>query len=498
MQNNKTLLLFSILLAVFVVPSSISGTAIALPFIAQELGNEAVKLQWVVNALNLFFASFTLIWGAMSDRFGARKCLLFGVFVYLVGSFLSVVAQNLMLLDVARALAGVGGASVFACGASLLIKNFEEQQRAKAFAFFGTTAGLGLTFGPTISGLLIDLFEHVQFLNTNISYRSIFVFHFLVLGAVLLLGPTLPKDLAQDLNNNKFDTVGAFLFVVLLFSFMVFISNIAHMDNNALIALAVCFVSALFFSWQQKAIFKKGFNPLLDFDVLKNKKFFGYTLVTVIAGFSFVVLLTYFPSFLQAAFGLSASLSGLFMLALTSPMLFCPLVVSKLLNAGINATKLALLMSLMMSLGLLVLAFVLVSDLGNLKMSMLIVLLFIIGVGMGLHAGGIDNLALSSVDSTKSGLAAGVLNSFRLGSEAIGVALYGALMLVFITSAVTGLGLDNALIAIIASANTAALDAQMDTGIEIYIQAFFYVMLILSALCLLLSGVILKLLKHKD
>ncbi|TQR23067.1 MFS transporter [Campylobacter sp. MIT 97-5078] len=71
--------MLAILLAVFVVPSSISGTAIALPFIAQELGNNVMALQWVVNAFNLFFASFTLIWGAMADRFGAKRCLLVGV-----------------------------------------------------------------------------------------------------------------------------------------------------------------------------------------------------------------------------------------------------------------------------------------------------------------------------------------------------------------------------------------------------------------------------------
>lgn len=76
MKTNKPLLLFTILLAVFVVPSSISGTAIALPFITQELGNNAMALQWVVNAFNLFFVSFTLIWGAMADKFGAKKCLL--------------------------------------------------------------------------------------------------------------------------------------------------------------------------------------------------------------------------------------------------------------------------------------------------------------------------------------------------------------------------------------------------------------------------------------
>ena len=79
----------------------------------------------------------------------------------------------------------------------------------------------------------------------------------------------------------------------------------------------------------------------------------------MISGFSFVVFLTYFPSFLQAVFELSAFISGLLMLALTTPMLFCPFLVSKMLNSGRNTRRLALMMSLLMNVGLIVLAGVL-------------------------------------------------------------------------------------------------------------------------------------------
>ena len=140
-------ILFTILLAVFVVPSSISGTAIALPYIAESLGSESTLLQWVVNSFNLFFACFTLIWGAISDRLGAKTCLIAGVATYLLGSMLSFLASSLLWLDVGRALAGIGGASVFACGSAILIRTFEDKERINAFAFFGTTAGLGITLG---------------------------------------------------------------------------------------------------------------------------------------------------------------------------------------------------------------------------------------------------------------------------------------------------------------------------------------------------------------
>ena len=200
----QNLILLTVLLAVFVVPSSISGTAIALEFIARSFGdfsqttqiaqnsnqNQAL-LQWVVNSFNLCFATFTLIWGALADRFGTRKCLILGVFLYLIGSALSALSPNLITLDIARGIAGLGGASVFACGASILVKSFSEDKRAKVFALFGTTAGLGITLSPTISGLLIDAFANASIAGFAISiensWRSIFAFHFLVLFVVLLL-----------------------------------------------------------------------------------------------------------------------------------------------------------------------------------------------------------------------------------------------------------------------------------------------------------------------
>ena len=83
-------------------------------------------------------------------------------------------------------------------------------------------------------------------------------------------------------------------------------------------------------------------------------------------------------------------------------------------------------MSLMMSVGI----FALLASIFLESKFCIIISLFLIGSGMGLHAGGIDNLALSSLKGENVGLGAGLLNTLRLGSESIGVALYASLMVV--------------------------------------------------------------------
>lgn len=478
MQTKKNLILLTILLSVFVVPSGISGTAIALPYIARDLGDNPTLLQWVVNAFNLFFACFTLIWGSLSDRFGATKALKFGISLFLLGSLLSSLATSLVLLDIARAIAGIGGASVFACGSAILIKNFEEKERLKAFALFGTTAGLGITLGPTLSGFLIDSFNSSSL--PNFSWRSIFALHFIILSAVLLLSKVLPQEDRKNLSKSHIDYSGAVLFVLCIFCFMLGITRLSSLDSLTLSVFLISLVSAVALVLQQRHLHSLGRTPLLDFALLKNKAFFGFSLVAVVSGFSFVVLLTYFPTFLQVIFGFSASLSGLFMLSLTTPMLFCPFLVGKLLAKGVDSRLLALAMSLMMSVGI----FALLASIFLESKFCIIISLFLIGSGMGLHAGGIDNLALSSLKGQNTGLGAGLLNTLRLGSESIGVALYASLMVVFIAMA----GLTDSHTGSLASGNIASLqDISKEILINIYQESFVYTLTICGILCLVLS-----------
>lgn len=501
MQTHKNLILLTILLSVFVVPSSISGTAIALPHIARDLGDESVLLQWVVNAFNLFFACFTLIWGSISDRFGATRALRVGVALFLLGSLLSSFATSLLVLDIGRAVAGIGGASVFACGSAILIKSFDEKERLKAFALFGTTAGLGITLGPTLSGVLIDSFQDMAMGKAIISWRAIFALHFIILALVLLLSKVLPQDShdTQSEENpikSRFDYSGAMLFVLCIFCLMLTITRLSHLDSLTLIILCVALASGIALALHQRRLHSVGHTPLLDFALLKNKVFFGFSLVAVISGFSFVVLLTYFPTFLQVIFGFSASFSGVFMLSLTAPMLFCPFLVGKLLAKGVDSRLLALAMSLMMSMGIFALLASLLLENENVKLACMILSLFIIGCGMGLHAGGIDNLALGSLKGENVGLGAGLLNTLRLGSESIGVALYASLMVVFISMAKLTDSHTRALVSgNIASLQGISQNMNKEILANIYQESFVYTLTICGILCLFLSFFVYRLLR---
>lgn len=145
-----------IMLAVFLVPLGIAGTGIVLPSIARDLGSQPFQLQSVVNGFNAAFAIFAIVWGVLSDRLGYRATVVLGLAAFAVGSILSATAPHLLVLNVGRILAGVGGAAVFAGAAALMSNAWEGAARARNFAIFGTTMGIGSASGPVLAGLLTD------------------------------------------------------------------------------------------------------------------------------------------------------------------------------------------------------------------------------------------------------------------------------------------------------------------------------------------------------
>ncbi|WP_328912370.1 MULTISPECIES: MFS transporter [unclassified Streptomyces] len=348
----------AILLAVFVVPMGITGTAVALPRIADDLGSSPALLQWAINGFNTAFAIFTLIWGVLSDRVGYKPTFVIGAALLVAASVVSTVAAGLVMLDIARLLAGVAGAAIFTGSAAILSNAYGPQARARNFALFGGVLGLGVALGPTVSGLIVAW----------TGWRSIFV------------------------------VFGIFAAVALLLSWI--IPDVRHERDPG--------------------------RRLIDFSLLRNRRFLAMSLVPVAAAFGFVTLLTYLPVALSAVRDMSAGAAGLFMLPMTVPVLLGPITSSRLMARFPRLTAMAV---VYVSLVLLV-----VGDLGmfllnsHTPLGLIIVPMILLGFSFGLPLGLVDGEAIGSVPARSSGTAAGVLNFMRLGSEAVVIGAYSGVL----------------------------------------------------------------------
>lgn len=349
--------LLVVLFAVFVVPISVSGTAIALPAISRELGDSGTALQWVVNGFNASFALCVLAWGVASDRVGYRAVFLLGLAIMVVASALSAIAPSLLFLDAARVVAGAGGAAI-AGGASALLSNaFTGADRERAFALFGATLGLGLALGPTISGLIVSA----------VGWRGVFVLIGLV-PAVALFGQGVVPRVAPPAEPGK----------------------------------------------------------VFDLSLLRNRRFLAMVLVPVACAVGYVTVLSYLPVALSAVRGMSSGQAGLYMLPMTVPVLIGPILGSALISRFARIGTMTVINAALLCL--------VAGDLGLLLLSpgasgwALVLPMLLLGFGFGLPLGLIDGEAIGSVAPERSGTAAGVLNFMRLGSEAVVVAVYAAVL----------------------------------------------------------------------
>src|ERR671934_2877216 len=157
-MKTKPLILFSLLLAAFVINLDTTIVNVALPTLVRELHASNTQLQWVVDAFNLFFAASVLAFGSLSDRFGRKGMLLAGLAVFGSASLAGGLMNDPGQLIAARAVMGIGAAMVFPSTLSLLTNVFSERrERALAIGLWGAVTGAAIALGPIVGGWLLEL-----------------------------------------------------------------------------------------------------------------------------------------------------------------------------------------------------------------------------------------------------------------------------------------------------------------------------------------------------
>ena len=164
---------------------------------------------------------------------------------------------------------------------------------------------------------------------------------------------------------------------------------------------------------------------ILDLSPLRSPRFLAVALVPVAASFAYVSVLTYAPIALSAVHGQDAAAAGLFMLPLTLPVLVGPLLTGALITRTRVAPHTVINVAIALLIGGDVL-FLLFDP--ALHPALLVIPMVLLGFGWGLPLGLVDGEALASVPPRSSAAAAGVLNFLRLGSEAVAVAVFGAVI----------------------------------------------------------------------
>lgn len=404
--------IFFLLVAVGVFMSTVDSSIvnIALPVIMADFIQPLTVMEWVVVSYLLTISALLLTFGRLSDLRGRRWVYCRGFIVFILGSLLCSVAQNVWLLIVARAFQGVGAAMLMACSPAIVVDIFPPAERGRALGMVGTVVAAGLTTGPALGGFILDHFSWRAIFYVNIPIGLV---AFWAASRILKGGP------ADVVRKEPFDGIGAFLLALCLCAFLYLLTHLQALSQTPLLALGIA-ASAVaaggLFIWFE------GYtdHPILDLTLLKVRLFtLPVASATILfAGLFTIVFLT--PFYLLNPAGYAVEQAGLLMMV-PFVLLF---VISPL--SGALADRMG--SRLLCSLGMLLLSVALFtfSRLEPWATPLqLIWRLALAGLGIALFLPPNSATAMGSVPPHQRGTASGMVATARNFGMVFGVALAG-------------------------------------------------------------------------
>jgi EmrB/QacA subfamily drug resistance transporter len=389
---------------------SIVGTA--LPRIVSDLGG-LDHLSWVVTAYLLTSTAATPLWGKISDLYGRRPIFQLAIAIFLLGSALCGLSQNMPQLIAFRALQGIGGGGLFAIALSIIGDIIAPRERGRYQGYFGAVFGLSSVAGPLLGGWFTD----------GPGWRWIFYIN-LPIGAGALVVTSIALKMPRVRREHSIDYAGAALIVAAVSSLLLYLNwagDAYGWGAPGPLALVVAFVvfSVLFVLAEARAK-----EPIIPLRLFSNAVFRIGNLFGFLSGMAMFGAIIFFPLYLQGVKGMSPTRSGLAML---------PMIVG-LFTASINSGRLITRTGRykvfpIAGAATIVVALLLLSRLAvDTPYWQAAIYVFFFGAGLGMTLQTIVVAVQNAVEMRDLGAATSSTTFFRSLGGAVGAAVFGAVL----------------------------------------------------------------------
>jgi EmrB/QacA subfamily drug resistance transporter len=401
----------ALLLVLFLASLDQTIVATALPTIVGDLGG-LEHISWVVTAYLLSSTIVGPIYGKLGDLYGRKIVLQTAIVIFLIGSALCGLSQNMAELIAFRAVQGLGGGGLIVVTIAVIGDIIPPRERGRYQGFFGAVFGVSTVIGPLLGGFFVD----------NLSWRWIFYVNIPIgILAFVVIGATFRPHVAQV--SHKIDYAGAVTLAGALTSIVLFTTfggttfPWASWQVIGLIALSAVLVPL--FIW----IESRAAEPILPLELFRNRVFRVASAVGFIVGLALFGAITYLPLFLQVVKGATPTRSGLELTPLMAGLLVSSIVSGQLITKTGRYKPFPIIGTFITAIGMALLSQL---DSGT-SQAYTIGAMAVVGIGLGMTMQVLVLASQNAVDYRLLGVATSGSTLSRQIGGSIGVAVFGTI-----------------------------------------------------------------------
>jgi EmrB/QacA subfamily drug resistance transporter len=308
-QRAKLEILFAVMLGLFLGALDQTIVGPALPTVVTDLaGND-----YYVWAVTIYLLTSTIsvpFWGKLSDLYGRKPIFMIGIGIFLVGSALSGLSQNMAMLIAFRGLQGIGAGSLFPVALAVIGDLFTPAERGKYQGLFGAVFGIAFIIGPLVGGFLTEQisWHWIFYVNIPIGLVSLFFIHRLL--------PTVKNPRAT----RNFDVLGGSIFTVAISFLLVGLTNKQFGEwTDATVGgfILIGLVGTVLFVLAET----RAKEPIVPLDLFRIRTYTASMIATFFASFAFFGAIIFLPRWFQVVEGFSPTNSGLAALPLMAGLI---------------------------------------------------------------------------------------------------------------------------------------------------------------------------------
>ena len=407
--RTRTQIVAAVLLGLFLAALDQTVVGTALPRIVTDLrGNDIYT--WAFTAYILTATISGPIYGKLSDLFGRRPILLFAVSVFLIGSLLSGLSQEMWQFVAFRGIQGLGAGALFPVALAVIGDMFDASERGKYQGLVGGIFGLSSVIGPAIGGVITDTVGWHWVFFVNLPLGAI------VFAVIWRALPTFRPSGARP----KIDYLGASVLAGALVPLLVGLTNkqTGNWSDPAVGGLIILGLAiAAIFVWVES----RAAEPLIPLGLFRNRSFTISVIAMFVASMAFFAPIVFLPRWFQVVGGSSATQSGYQLLALLGGLIISAMGSGQIVARTGRYKLLALGAGVTLGVGL----FLLSNLRADTPLPVLFVWMFITGLGVGPVFSVFTLVVQGAVAPRQIGTATSSLTLFQQLGGSVGLAIAG-------------------------------------------------------------------------